>query len=43
MSASEDGKVRLYDLREGEETLAVESSGMFCYRFVGGFMFYFQN
>ncbi|VDK76550.1 unnamed protein product [Onchocerca ochengi] len=34
MSASEDGKVRLYDLREGEETLAVESSGtMYCAQF----------
>lgn len=34
MSASEDGKVRLYDLRGGEETLAVESSGVFCCRSV---------
>uniref|UniRef100_A0A915PM72 Uncharacterized protein n=1 Tax=Setaria digitata TaxID=48799 RepID=A0A915PM72_9BILA len=34
MSASEDGKVRLYDLRGGEETLAVESSGtMYCAQF----------
>lgn len=31
MSASEDGKIRLYDLRGGEETLAIESSGMFYY------------
>ncbi|CAG9538430.1 unnamed protein product [Cercopithifilaria johnstoni] len=34
MSASEDGKVRLYDLRGSEETLAVESSGtMYCAQF----------
>ncbi|VDN86121.1 unnamed protein product [Brugia pahangi] len=34
MSASEDGKVRLYDLRGGEESLAVESSGtMYCAQF----------
>lgn len=27
MSASEDGKVRLYDLRAAEETVAVKSRG----------------
>lgn len=27
MSASEDGRVRLYDLRAGEETIAVRNQG----------------
>uniref|UniRef100_F1KY40 DDB1-and CUL4-associated factor 5 n=1 Tax=Ascaris suum TaxID=6253 RepID=F1KY40_ASCSU len=34
MSASEDGRVRLYDLRAGEETIAVRNQGtMYCAQF----------